>query len=411
MFKIPSPLSPFALSLFALATVAPITKAAEISPDKFARTEGIEWKYGSFESALQSSAQKSGLTMIYFWADGSEFCGKLYTETLSKAAAATATKGIVCYSAKHSNDTVKLFERYSVRTLPTILFVRADGSPEDVITGFIPVEDFGTQIARIKKADGTRSGIQGKLEAMDPVSIEALETRWLLIGKLQELGLSDAEAEQTAKLLELDPTGSSTPGGTLKLNALINEIFSPLAELEDSEAEEAMRKADFSPLYNFIKSCKNREVRFDAWSRIARFESRRQNYSAARDAIAKSIHDVKKENLAGWCNSVAGWVVSNADQLSSKERKYALSLAQKAVKLTKSQRKLAKNKKDENEELSDELSNDTLAQRMCVLAQVEFMNRKRDKAKKSIAEAGRLVKDEGLAKEIAEVAHKFTEEK
>ena len=62
-------------------------------------------------------------------------------------------------------------------------------------------------------------------------------------------------------------------------------------------------------------------------------------------------------------------------------------------------------------EISDsdafELADDTLAQRLCVLAQTELMNRKRDKAHKTITDAAGLAQGEDLKKEIADVTNRI----
>ncbi len=78
--------------------------------------------------------------------------------------------------------------------------------------------------------------------------------------------------------------------------------------------------------------------------------------------------------------------------------------------MTKSYRKKAWRKSSKAKASDFERSNDALAQQMCVLAQVQFLNRKRDKAKKSIGEAGRLAEGEALMKEIADVAEKVNSE-
>ena len=219
---------PIALSTLLCTTLLPANSSA-INPPVVA-VEGIDWQYGSLESALKASAQGSGLALIYFWSDGSDFCGKLYTETLNQDSAAKACDGIVCYSAKHSAETAKLFDRYKVRTLPTMMIVRSDGEPEDIITGFIPVEAFTKEMARIRRAEGTRTGLMSKLAKIDAASEAGIDTRWLLVGKLQELGLTEAGQAHTAKIRELDPEGNTTPGAQLKFSELTTEFVCTVRE-------------------------------------------------------------------------------------------------------------------------------------------------------------------------------------
>ncbi len=366
---------------------------------------GIEWHYGSLDQALQLAGQKSGLALVYFWADGSDYCGKLYQETLNTDAAAAALDGMVCFSAKHDTDTAALFERYSVQTLPTMLVLRADGQPEDIMTGFVPLEDFEREVARIRRAEGTLTGLRTELGKHEPTSEEGLDVRWLLVGKLQELGLTEEENAQTEKIRELDPDGKSLPGAQLRFGDLVQATVGHLQQLPPDEARAGLAMADLGPVYAFARSCPQRTVRFSAWRNLAQMEANRGDVAAAREAVEHSLKDVADENRAQWCNALAGWAVNNAERISSVERKFALELAQEAVALTKKARAKPVDAGADGDGF--ERSDDALGQRLCVLAQTELLNRKRDKAKKTLAATGELDLGEDVMRTVEMVAKKI----
>ena len=51
--------------------------------------EPVDWVY-SFADATARAAASDRPILVYCWADGSDYCGKLWQETLSQQQAATA---------------------------------------------------------------------------------------------------------------------------------------------------------------------------------------------------------------------------------------------------------------------------------------------------------------------------------
>ena len=106
--------------LLSTLTVAPPTTGAE-----------LEWFDGPLTSAVGQAAQDDALVMVYFWRNGSDHCTQLYQETLSNERAVKALASTVCYSANYDDAAgSKLFGRFNVTTLPTILFLKG-GERED----------------------------------------------------------------------------------------------------------------------------------------------------------------------------------------------------------------------------------------------------------------------------------------
>ena len=108
--------------LLSTLTVAPSTTGAE-----------LEWFDGPLTSAVGQAAENDGLVMVYFWRNGSERCTQMYQETLTNETAVKALGDMVCYSANYDDAAGgKLFGRFNVTTLPTVLFLKG-GEAEDAV--------------------------------------------------------------------------------------------------------------------------------------------------------------------------------------------------------------------------------------------------------------------------------------
>ena len=170
MFKLPI------LAALAAATISPSTPdPVEIHPSN--GTAEVDWVY-SLPAAIEKAKAEDRMILAYFWADGSDYCSKLYQETLSAADSGAALERFVCVSARHGEEGMQeLFERFRVNTLPTMLFLDTDGTPEDLIQGFIPVEDFLGELDRIERGEGTISGMRTEISKAKKNSEEDMGTR------------------------------------------------------------------------------------------------------------------------------------------------------------------------------------------------------------------------------------------
>ena len=62
---------------------------------------GVVWHDGALSNAVGMAAKEDQLVMLYFWRDGSDYCAKLWQDTLSSDQAQSALGDVVCYSANH----------------------------------------------------------------------------------------------------------------------------------------------------------------------------------------------------------------------------------------------------------------------------------------------------------------------
>jgi len=331
------------LLLSTLAVAPPVTGAE------------LEWFDGPLTAAVGQAAQDDGLVMVYFWRNGSERCTQMYQETLTNETAVKALGDMVCYSANYDDAAGgKLFGRFNVTTLPTVLFLKG-GQPEDGVNGFIGADDFAYEIARIERGEGTLTGLKTAAASLEEGSDEIIEALFTLAGKHQDLGDQEAHDAVLATVREThDPQSRTLSGSRAHLWKIQGEIAADIAacqcaceEGEEGEAgakyeegadheghdkqcayEASVAKVDFVPLYAHAKAMKVSEARFEAWTSVANFEFNRADFDLAVKAYGRAAKDVPSAQLVSWPQTISWRLMGREDEATSKEKKLAVKLAE-----------------------------------------------------------------------------------
>jgi hypothetical protein len=113
-----------------------------------------------------------------------------------------------------------LAKQFKVKGFPALIFLNSDGSKRDSIGGYMPPEPFVKEVERIKRDEGTLSGLKREVAA-NPSNIEA---RYKLALKLRDLGEKEAHDEQIAAIKELDPEGKSMPMRAIRLDQILSDL-------------------------------------------------------------------------------------------------------------------------------------------------------------------------------------------
>jgi len=314
------------------------TASVSLSPPQL-----TEWVHTMAEAEARAQQQDRPI-LVYCWADGSDYCTRLYQETLSAEDTAEALQPFVLYSAKHgATGTAEVFERYGVKTLPTMLFVQPAGEAEDLIQGFIPTAAFVAELARIRSGKDTVSDLERRIREAEAGSASDIEARWLLAGKVQALGQNDRHDQLMASIRSRDPNGETIAGGQMMLNELYREVVGDGDGAREDETPEQRHarvdELDLTPLYTFAKVQRPRPVMHDAWERIGNLELRRRDMQAAFDAYRAAWKCCPDAKVVSWSNRVARWIIDSADERTSKEKKFALELARSALRTLRQRRK------------------------------------------------------------------------
>lgn len=323
------------IELSLLLTLAPLTAAAPASPVE------LDWFQGTVDEAVTRAKHHDSHVLIYFWRDGSESSGKFYEQTLLDARTPEAIGDMVLYSANYDNPIGgELFARYQVSTLPTVLFLAPDGKVDDAVLGYSEPDSFLEEVARIRRGEGTRRGLEAALASAKPRSEEAIEILWKLAGKRQDLGDQEGHDAALASLREEhDPKGKTVVGARAhlwKVSADLREQCEACAcegECgEDCNYAASLAKLDLKPIYEFAKKVKPTEIRFEAWSSVADLEAGRHDTEKAVQAFEKAAKYVPAKQAVTFPKKVAWWAIEAGEEATKEQRKLALEFARLATK-------------------------------------------------------------------------------
>lgn len=301
-------------------------------------TSGIEWRDDAFSTVLQRAEAQERPVLVYFWMDGSEYCTKFWQETLSQESVQSHLTGYTCYSANNGTDRGhELVEQFNVPTLPYVLFLNPDGSPEDAVGGYIDQGGFLEEVARIGRGENTLSDLQEKAEAVDATTDEGIEALWLLAGKLQDLGMDERHGEVLVAIKSADPVGRTKIAGQLLLQEVFREIeeaatgAEPEGDGYDEYAEPDYGTWDLKPAYTYLKKVENAEVALGGWAEVARIEALRGELKVAIKNYGKAEKHCTPENHASFCSNAADFLIRLEGDLDNKAEKFLVKMAETGV--------------------------------------------------------------------------------
>ena len=304
------------------ATLAlPPARAAVDDGNATALEDPVPWFQGPFSNALGKARAEDKLVFLYVWASTSDQCVRLYGETLTTPEAAAELDGFVCFAADAVQPTgQRLVQRFGVQSLPTMLVVCADGTPEDAILGFIPTDPFVAEIRRIKQGQGTVSDLTRQIEA-DP---DDLDLHYRLAVKLGDIGDRAGHDARIAHIRARDPEGATSIGAQLLLAEL----------LADVRTAEQAATADLEPVRDFLRGATHRQVRFDGWTWIAEILGARGDRKGRREALREAWSHVPETDAIEFGNTVAIAYWLDGAELKKPDKRFALEVALRVVELT-----------------------------------------------------------------------------
>lgn len=93
--------------------------------------------------SLEKMSKESGKPrMIYFYSDYCPYCAKMEKETLSNEKIVSYMNENFVASRVNTQKDQKLAMQYMVRAVPTMVFMKADGTPIESVPGFIDSKIF-----------------------------------------------------------------------------------------------------------------------------------------------------------------------------------------------------------------------------------------------------------------------------
>lgn len=287
-----------------------------------AESQSPTWHAGTLESALDLAKVEERGVLVYFWMAGSDHCTRLWNETLNTEAGTEQLSAFVCVSADVAAPAGRdLVGRFGITTLPTLLFVGADGAPDDAILGYIASPTFASELQRIRDGRGTVGALRADA-ARDPTD---LDRRFRLAIKLRDIGDSGRSDELFDSIKAEDPHGRTVIGAQLLLWDVQNEIATQARDVSDPLTY------DLEPLYDHVARIRPDAVRFEAWDWAARLERRRGNRAQALRAFRRAWDYLSDAARNDWGNEVFGFLWASRDDLAAADRRFGLEVARAAV--------------------------------------------------------------------------------
>jgi len=290
--------------------------------------QSLTWHQGTIETAFGEAGERDTLAAIYFWRNGSEYCTDFYQNTLGDDRVIGSMGEFVLLSAQHGTDAGNaLFEKYNVKSLPTVLFINGDGKVEDAVAGFAYADAMVEELARISSGELTVSDFENQIAAADPKSEEYLELRYKHSIKLYDVGNKEGHLAALESIASSDKRGKTVIGCKVQLSLLMIDIS------ESSGGEEAIAEWDIKPIYKLAKKVKNEEGRFEIWDQIGAIEAKREDIAQACEAWKNAYAVIPEDRAMEWGRGVANYIMYQEGERTADEKKFVLALATRSSQL------------------------------------------------------------------------------
>ena len=304
-----------------------LSAALYSAPATPVRSYELTWT-DKLQTALSYAQAGDKTVLAYVWSASSEACSKMYGETMAQADVARKMSEFVCLSADTGTDAgYALVERYGVRTLPTVLLIRADGELEDAVIGTIYPEGFLDELNRVQEGRDTISDFAERVAAAP----EDQELRYAYAVKLQDCGNQEAYEQITSSIIERDPKGESLLAARLIQERAKKPIFEAAAT---DTGELDFADVDLTSFIRHVKAARHDELAFQGWAFVGEIERLRENHEAYRAAAMKAWPFAKDELVGDYAREVTYKFFEARDDLSRKEKKFVLKVASAAMERT-----------------------------------------------------------------------------
>lgn len=284
----------------------------------------VAWFTGSYAELLAKAAESKRLVYLDFYSRSNPYSRKLEKTTYGDARVVAGLSEFLCFSIDaDSKDNKPLRRRFQVQSPPALVFLDADGSLRDQISGYFAPETFLMELERIRANKQTFSDLRARIRKDEA----DLDSRWALACKLQKSGDLVGHEEQVAEIRSRDPKGTSMAARRMRLDRLYDK---------------ATVDFDFEPLYDFVGHEHEPVLLFEGWELIWIGEG--QAARSLKEAEPARMHQLRYFAAAralwplvpalevGYIgNSIAWSIYENRTGATRSDLEFALSVAQKAV--------------------------------------------------------------------------------
>ena len=159
----------------------------------------IAWKK-SMELALADASKHGRPILVDFYTDWCHWCTVLDESTYTDSSVVQFSERFTCLKLNAEVDTISA-ARYDVRSYPTVLLLKSDGTEIDRLVGYYRPPDFMERINAYLAGENTLASLvaAGSTRGQDPAFVSELAGRYF------EHGLYSEARVQYSRLVSMDP--------------------------------------------------------------------------------------------------------------------------------------------------------------------------------------------------------------
>ncbi len=289
----------------------------------------LPWYEGTFAEALVEAEAENKILFIDFWTDWCHWCKELDKETFSNDGVVVAMENMILLSVDAESKTgLPIAEKFGVRSFPSLLFLNSDGSPRDLINGFMPPQPFIGEVNRIASGKGTIDALRKSLKETP----DDLDLRYELAGKLEGFGDKRGRDGHYDEILKRDPEHKNFITRRIAFDRVRESVL-------DVESE---AKPDPTALVQHLAGVTDAELLYEGHQLLANLFTVLADSNTEMKLVAeyraKALASQRlawkhcpEEQIGGYGNALAWSIWENREGSSAEARAFALEVALKAV--------------------------------------------------------------------------------
>lgn len=297
----------------------PSAATLEPSPDDDPQSETFAWFKGAWFSVLAKAKAEDRRIVILIHGEGSTWSERMLEETFGDPRVRAEFAEDLCVRVEGGSSLgQKLSRRFPVSIYPTLIFLRPDGSLEEILSGFVAPEALRTAAESIRLSFETL-GFWRDRHAADP---EDLEARYWLAQQLFDLGDLEGYRLHDESIRAADPEGRSIPMRRERLQMLQEELFGVYRETQ---------QVDVEPILAYLAEETHARVQYEGWTYLAGAYPQLGLPELAHGARAKAYELAPAERRYEASIALAGAYWGDFDTLDEEQRRLGLGAAREAI--------------------------------------------------------------------------------
>lgn len=343
-----------------------------------AAAQETKWFHEGIDAALTAAGSApSGMVLLYCWQEGNDECKAFYEGIEKDPGVVAAMADFVNVSANKAQPAGEaMLARFAITRVPTVLFVKPDGSVEDVLSGVLSPVEFAAEVQRVRSGKDTI----GSLRAAAAAKPNDLALQVALGRKLRASGDAAGAEKIFDAVVQKDPKGTAEPAAEVLFLRICDRTFRP---------EIAPQDVDLKELKEFLIKVKSKRIQFLGHDRIMAAEWRREDLKAATQACIQAWKNIPPDEVMDWGNRVVARAYEFRKDLDKAQERLMLDIARKSIAEAE---KAAKTRSDGKQ---------FLAERLYTFAAAQYVNNQRKEAFAAMERAIELdPKNENLVKAL-----------